>query len=383
MDRQPYLSIRDVSKQYTPSSNTLAVSHLNLEIYQSEFIAILGPSGCGKTTTLRMLAGLESVSSGAIFINDKPIHRLPPSQRHIGLAFETYALYPPLSVYDNIGYNLKANHVKPEDIKRRVTAIAQRLGIQGFLSEKPGHLSGGQKQRVNLARALVRAPELLLLDEPLSHLDTQERRKLRQELKFIHQDTHLTSILVTHDQSEAMALADRIAILRDGTLQQFGQTSEIYRFPANRFVAEFIGEPSINFLPARMSPTGIAVNGLVHWTCNSSIAPDTDVMIGIRPSDIAVHAHGANSPPSGTFELEVTVNIVEYLGDEVHVTVGFPSGGTLMFVTEPGSQFVANQHLTLSVVRFHVFASETGKRLLTIESQEENTTMLSAEGVIT
>ncbi|HZC36055.1 MAG TPA: ABC transporter ATP-binding protein, partial [Chthoniobacterales bacterium] len=239
------LVLKRLTKVYTPAQPP-AVDELDLAITDGEFVALLGPSGCGKSTTLRMVAGLESVTDGEIRVGSKLINRVHPKDRGVGLAFENYALYPPLKVRDNLAFNLKAHGVNGKEIAKRVKEIAQTLRIEELLDLKPGVLSSGQKQRVNMARAMVRRPAVLLLDEPLSHLDARLRVELRTEIKRLHAEQRFTTIIVTHDQLEAMALADRIAVMNEGKLQQFDTPLEVFNHPANEFVAGFLGEPPMN-----------------------------------------------------------------------------------------------------------------------------------------
>ena len=239
------LLYRKLVKQYRPDLPP-ALDRLDLNIRDGEFIALLGPSGCGKSTTLRMTAGLETVSDGQIVIGGKVVNNTHPKDRGIGLAFENYALYPPLKIRDNLAFNLKAHGVKQAEIDKRVAEIAKYLHVEELLDLKPAALSSGQKQRVNIARALIRRPAVLLLDEPLSHLDAALRVKMRTEIKRLHTEQRFTTIIVTHDQLEAMALAERIAVLNDGKLQQFDTPLQVFNHPANEFVAGFLGEPPMN-----------------------------------------------------------------------------------------------------------------------------------------
>jgi multiple sugar transport system ATP-binding protein len=225
-----------------------AVKDLNLTVKNGEFLALLGPSGCGKTSTLRMIVGLEEITRGEMYIGDRLVNKLEPNHRNVALAFETYALYPPLSVYENIAFNLRAKKIAPAEIDKRVKAVAEMLDITDILSRKPAELGGGHKQRISLARALVRDPDVFLMDEPLSHLDAAQRSHMRVELKRLHAQTGRTTILVTHDQLEAVAMAERIAVMNFGVLQQVGAFEEVYNHPVNEFVAGFIGEPPMNFL---------------------------------------------------------------------------------------------------------------------------------------
>ncbi len=243
------LTLRDLVKTYASRGRdaVTAVKGIDLDIEPGELVALLGPSGCGKTTTLRMIAGLETVTSGSIKIGDREISQLPAAKREVGVGFESYALYPPLSVRDNLLYGLKARKVKGAE--QMVASISDRLEMNDLLDLRPAGLSSGQKQRVALARALVRNPPVLLLDEPLSHLDASARNRVRRELKVLQREFGYTTIVVTHDQVEALSLADRLAVMDGGVVQQFGTPDEVFDDPANLFVAGFVGEPQINVLP--------------------------------------------------------------------------------------------------------------------------------------
>src|SRR5918912_3449584 len=240
--------LRNLNKRY---DEIHAVKDVNLEIRDKEFIVLVGPSGCGKTTTLRMVAGLESITSGQILIGDKIINELPPMDRDIAMVFQNYALYPHMNVYDNMAFGLKMRKFAKADIAKRVQEAADILGIQDYLKRKPRQLSGGQRQRVALGRAIVRHPQVFLFDEPLSNLDAKLRVQMRVELKKLHSRLGTTAIYVTHDQVEAMTLGDRVVVMRDGWVQQVGEPLELYNAPANKFVAGFIGSPAMNF--ARVS----------------------------------------------------------------------------------------------------------------------------------
>ena len=300
------LTLKNVYKKYDhkkkrrkkdKENDYFAVNNLSLDCEDGEFIGILGPSGCGKTTTLRMIAGLEDITAGDIFIGDRRINDLHPKDRNIGLAFENYALYPPLTVYENIAFNLRAKGLSNAEVDERVKRIAPLLKVEELLNMRPAALSGGQKQRVNIARAIVRNPDILLLDEPLSHLDGKMRQQLRMEIKRLHNEIESTTIYVTHDQLEAMSLADRIAIMDLGVLQQFGTPSEIYDNPANEFVASFIGEPPMNIL----TTTIIHHENDFYFTFEDSelrivvpqryydiVKDGMKVRVGVRPTDIYV-----------------------------------------------------------------------------------------------
>lgn len=282
------LTIRNVRKVYrTGREGVEAVKSMNLDIRPGELITLLGASGCGKTTTLRMIAGLETITSGDIFIGDTRVNDLPPSKRNVGVGFESYALYPPLSVRENLTYGLKARKVpNPDGI---VDEFARRFEMSDLLEMRPGSLSSGQKQRVALARALIRQPPVLLLDEPLGHLDAAARDRVRRELKLLQREFGYTTIVVTHDQLEAMTLSDRMAVMDAGIVQQFGTPDEIFDDPANAFVADFVGEPSINLFPGTVADVSgtasVNIGSDVIRAAAKSVRPGQEVMIGLRPQD--------------------------------------------------------------------------------------------------
>jgi multiple sugar transport system ATP-binding protein len=279
---------------------TVAVDDLSLEVGEGEFIVLVGPSGCGKSTALRMLAGLERVDSGRILIGDRVVNNLAPAARDVAMVFQSYALYPHMTVYDNLAFALRNQRVPRKDIEARVERAAEILQLSQLLKRKPKQLSGGQRQRVALGRAIVREPVVFLMDEPLSNLDAKLRLETRAEILKLQRRLGTTTVYVTHDQVEAMTMGDRIAVLRDGVLQQVGTPSELYESPRNVFVAGFIGAPAMNFLPGGM------VLGL----------GGTGQIAGFRPEHVRVGGEGARLPAK--------VDVVEYLGDEqlVHFTVG-------------------------------------------------------------
>ncbi len=248
--------LKDLNKKY---DEVHAVKDVNLTIRDKEFMVFVGPSGCGKTTTLRMVAGLEEITSGEISIGDRVVNDLPPKDRDIAMVFQNYALYPHMSVYDNMAFGLKMRKFPKPEIAKRVQDAAEILGIQELLKRKPRQLSGGQRQRVAVGRAIVRHPQVFLFDEPLSNLDAKLRVQMRVELKRLHERLETTAIYVTHDQVEAMTLGSRVVVMKDGYVQQVGEPMEIYSRPANRFVAGFIGSPAMNFVPVRLSESGGAI----------------------------------------------------------------------------------------------------------------------------
>jgi multiple sugar transport system ATP-binding protein len=306
------LTFDHVTKTF--AQGTVAVNDLSLEIAEGEFMILVGPSGCGKTTALRMVAGLESITSGRIVIGDRVINDVSPRDRDIAMVFQSYALYPHMTVAKNLAFGLRQRKAPKEEIDRRVREIADMLGLEGLLKRRPAELSGGQRQRVAMGRALVREPKAFLLDEPLSNLDAKLRVAMRAELKRLHQRLEITTIHVTHDQVEAMTLGDRIAVMNEGMLQQVGHPQEVYDRPANLFVAGFIGSPPMNLL------RGVASNGRVQagdLAFERPDLPEGEVIVGVRPESFRLASDGASSA-------ELIVEIVEPLGDEVlvHGSIG-------------------------------------------------------------
>jgi sn-glycerol 3-phosphate transport system ATP-binding protein len=297
--------LQEVTKEYEPGK--AAVDRLSLEIADGEFMILVGPSGCGKTTALRMIAGLEKPTSGTVRIGDRVVNEVSPRDRDIAMVFQNYALYPHMTVHKNLAYGLRQRRTPKDEVQKRVTEVAGLLGLGELLRRKPGQLSGGQRQRVAMGRALVRDPEVFLLDEPLSNLDAKLRAEMRTELKRLHQNLPVTTIYVTHDQVEAMTLGDHIAVMRDGRLQQFGAPQEVYDRPANVFVAGFIGSPPMNIL------SGVARGGRVSagdFVLERPGVPDGDVMVGLRPQAMRPASDGMPA-------LDFRIDVVEPLGDEV------------------------------------------------------------------
>lgn len=294
-----------------------AVKGIDFEISDGEFISILGPSGCGKSSTMRMIAGLESISSGTIEFNGKPVNDVPPSARNVAMAFESYALYPTISVFDNIAFPLRArSNLDDAQIKAKVHQIADRMELEALLHKKPSELSSGQAQRTSLARALVRSPEVFLLDEPISHLDTAQRYRMRQLIQSIHREFRTTFIYVTHDQEEAMTLADRIIVMSHGDIQQIGTPTEIYNHPRNLFVAKFVGEPAINLLQMTKSGTSVNVAGQRYAPIGAAAGrlaqlADGPILMAVRPE----HVSFASTTVEGqlTARHVVTEDIQDYL----------------------------------------------------------------------
>ena len=338
-----------------------AVKDVNLQIRDKEFVVLVGPSGCGKTTTLRMIAGLEAISSGDIAIDGNVVNELAPMDRDIAMVFQNYALYPHMSVYDNMAFGLKMRQFGKGEIEKRVRDAADILGIGEMLKRKPRQLSGGQRQRVALGRAIVRHPRVFLFDEPLSNLDAKLRVQTRVELKKLHDRLGTTAIYVTHDQVEAMTLGDRVVVMRDGLVQQVGDPLELYNEPANRFVAGFIGSPAMNFLTVGVNESDgelWARNDGVDIKIPAEIAGRVrrclgeHVALGIRPEDI--HVATAADPPELGFE--ALVEVVEKLGSETLLDVAV-NGETMVASVEPTVRVGVHEKLRLAMnpERMHFF----------------------------
>jgi len=304
--------------------DVMAVNDLNLEVQDKEFLVLVGPSGCGKSTALRCLAGLEEISEGQILIGDRVVNDVPPKDRDIAMVFQSYALYPHMSVYDNMAFGLKLRKTPKDEINHRVQDAAKILGIENLLDRKPKQLSGGQRQRVALGRAIVREPAVFLFDEPLSNLDAKLRVQTRAEITKLHQRLGTTFIYVTHDQVEAMTMADRIAVLRDGILQQSDTPQNLYDYPGNVFVAGFIGSPSMNFFDATLTGTAdemyvdtgafrVKVSGAVKTRLTDGVGKK--VIFGIRPEDIFHPEYVA--PGINAVKVESLVDVTELMGNEI------------------------------------------------------------------
>jgi len=311
--------LKELNKKF---DGTHAVKNVNLEIRDHEFVVLVGPSGCGKTTTLRMVAGLEDITSGEISIDGKVVNNLAPMDRDIAMVFQNYALYPHMSVYQNMAFGLRMRKFEKPEIDRRVKQAADVLGIHALLERRPRQLSGGQRQRVALGRAIVRNPRVFLFDEPLSNLDAALRVQMRVELKRLHDRLETTAIYVTHDQVEAMTLGDRVVVMRDGMVQQEGGPLELYERPANRFVAGFIGSPAMNFIGVTITASGDTLSAEAPGL-RVRVPPQKAerlrrysgqrVILGLRPE--ALRPASASAP--GDFAFDATVEVVEPLGSEI------------------------------------------------------------------
>jgi len=318
------IALEQLSKVY--GDGTHAVSDLNLHVADGEFVVLVGPSGCGKTTALRMVAGLEEITGGTVRIGERIVNNLPPKDRDLAMVFQNYALYPHMSAYDNIAFGLKMRRFPKSEIRRRVTDAARVLGLDAVLKKKPRTLSGGQRQRVAMGRAIVREPQAFLMDEPLSNLDAKLRVEMRAEIARIQRDLNATTIYVTHDQTEAMTLGDRVAVMRDGVLQQAGSPKELYERPVNLFVAEFIGSPAMNLVGADVKKKNGAL--VAEFGENSLSVEDRPelaafdgkrVILGIRPEDLE---DGSVAGAAAGRTISSLVDIREDLGAEVLVHFG-------------------------------------------------------------
>ncbi|WP_110630137.1 ABC transporter ATP-binding protein [Salinicola salarius] len=352
------VELKNVAKQYGSSGNN-AVDNFNLVTRDGEFVVLVGPSGCGKSTTMRMIAGLERNTEGEILIGGKDVSQVPPKERDIAMVFQSYALYPHMSVAENMAFSLKLKKRPAEEIKQKVDEAAQTLGIEHLLDRKPRELSGGQRQRVALGRAIVRNPQVFLMDEPLSNLDAKLRVDMRAEIVKLHKRLNVTTFYVTHDQVEAMTMGERIVVMKDGKIQQIDTPINLYDFPANRFVAGFIGNPSMNFLRAGHADGVVSGEGYrltldeAHRAAMAS-AKRQDVWVGVRPEHLRIgDASGAN-------RVEGMVDVVETLGAVTMVQLSV--GEHAVTAQLPGHQKVQigdTLTLTCDSDKLHLFDSES------------------------
>ena len=346
-------SFEHVTKRYRDGD--VAVKDLTLSIVDGELMVILGPSGCGKSTVLRLLAGLEDVTEGAIRIGDRVVNDIPPRNRNVSMVFQDYALYPHMNVFDNMSYGLRLQGYPSDEIRARVFTAAEGLHLSMLLGRKPRQLSGGEQQRVALGRAIVKDPLVFLFDEPLSSVDAKMRAEMRVDLKRVHRELGATFVYVTHDQVEAMTLGDRIAVLRDGVLQQVGNPLDVYNHPANVFVGGFIGAPAMNFVPVVIDGRVAKGSGL---EMELRSAPDVErAVLGIRPEAMTEHV------PPGTPTVEMKVDSIETLGRDqyVHGFVG-DSGTTMVARIDAGARVTRGDQMRLGidVRQTHVFDAVTG-----------------------
>ena len=352
----------------------VAVNSVNLEIMDKEFLVLVGPSGCGKTTCLRMIAGLEEASEGEIWIGDRLVNDVSPKDRDIAMVFQNYALYPHMNVYENMAFGLKLRKVPREDIKRRVDSAAEMLGIEMLLERRPKELSGGQRQRVAVGRAIVREPAVFLMDEPLSNLDAKLRVQTRAELIKLHRRLGITTVYVTHDQVEAMTMGDRIAVMKDGLLQQLDTPLGLYNTPTNLFVAGFIGSPPMNFLDAQLAEANgkiVVDTGDFRVQCPDdwrALVADhigRPIVFGVRPSDLYDKAISPIVVPSAENTVAMEVEVIEPMGAESVLYLNTGSDG---LVASVDSATQATERSKLEVVfdmrKAHMFDKETELRIV-------------------
>ena len=354
----------------------IAVHDFNIDIADKEFIVLVGPSGCGKSTTLRMIAGLEEISEGEVIIDGKVVNDVAPKDRDIAMVFQNYALYPHMTVYDNMAFSLKLRHVDKDTIDKKVREAAEILDITQYLERKPKALSGGQRQRVAIGRAIVREPKVFLMDEPLSNLDAKLRNQMRAEIIKLRQRINTTFIYVTHDQTEAMTLGDRIVIMKDGFVQQIGTPQEVFNHPANLFVAGFIGTPQMNFFDAVLTRDG---DKFTVTACGSVFEPSEDkqkallehnaqsgaVTLGVRPEHIMLCASGTEH------SIKAKVDVSEMMGSSIHLHTNAQGKDIVMVISTvdlpaahtAGFHYGDEVNFTFGGNVLHIFDTETGKAL--------------------
>jgi len=361
------VSLSEVTKRY--GDHAPVITGVNLEIREHEFMVLVGPSGCGKSTLLRMVAGLEEITTGTISIAGRVVNDLPPKERDIAMVFQSYALYPHMSVRENLEFGLKIRGTARAEVDRLIAEAAKILEIQDYLDRRPKELSGGQRQRVALGRAIVRKPAVFLFDEPLSNLDAKLRVQMRAEIKKLQQRLQVTSIYVTHDQVEAMTMGNRMAILNAGILQQVGAPLEVYERPDNLFVAQFIGTPPMNFVRCQVTEAGALLSAKTFAlpsppALRAALGPRAGktVVVGVRPENVVAAGRTAAGP---TAELDLGVELVETLGDEV-VVHGRHGDDTISFKMDPHHppEMGGKVRVQVEVERLHLFDADTEKRIV-------------------
>jgi multiple sugar transport system ATP-binding protein len=357
------VNVKNFVKRY---GDIVAVSDVSLHIRDKEFVVLVGPSGCGKSTTLRMIAGLEEITSGELFIGENLVNKVPPKDRNIAMVFQNYALYPHMSVFQNMGFGLKLKKVPKGEIKKQVEAAAEIVGLTPYLKRKPGTLSGGQRQRVALGRAIVRNPKVFLFDEPLSNLDAKLRVQMRMEISKLQRKLGVTTIYVTHDQIEAMSMADRIAVMKDGVLQQFDTPMNTYDRPANIFVAGFIGSPAMNLISGNIDSSGSFQDDSKTMTLDlKGYLPDVissgKYTIGIRPENM--HGDNRMRDPS-LVPVEIMADIVEPMGSDSYLYFKIGEHQAIARL-RPENHPVEQESYTVYIDRskMHFFDTDTGLRL--------------------
>lgn len=367
------IQLRNIQKIY--GKDVVAVDHINLDIQDKEFLVLVGPSGCGKSTALRMIAGLEEITNGDIYIDDKIVNDILPKDRDIAMVFQNYALYPHMTVYDNMAFGLKLRKFKKDEIRKRVDDAAKILGLEKMLDRQPKALSGGQRQRVALGRAIVRNPKVFLMDEPLSNLDAKLRVQMRSEIQKLHQRLQTTTIYVTHDQTEAMTMATRLVVMKDGVVQQIGKPKEVYDFPENVFVGGFIGSPSMNFLEGELIGNTFQIGDVKIAIPEKKMSvlrmmgySGKKVILGIRPEDVKLNNNASHA------DITTVVDVAELMGYE---TIVYSKVGDQDLVSrihsKQGLQTGTTLHVSLDINNCHFFDIHTEQRI------KEETEMNSEE----
>src|SRR4249919_2191300 len=360
------VALRNIVKMF---DRTPAVQGINLDIPDREFIVLVGPSGCGKSTTLRMIAGLEEATSGEIYIGDQLVNDVPPKDRDIAMVFQNYALYPHMTVFENMSFGLRLKKFPKDEIERRVQNAARILDITELLDRKPKQLSGGQRQRVAMGRAIVRNPKVFLFDEPLSNLDAKLRVQMRTEIKRVHQKVRTTTVYVTHDQVEAMTLADRVVVMNKGRIEQIGAPNFLYHSPATRFVAGFIGSPAMNFIPCKLEQAGDGLNVRLSHTISFAVPADRmpryrpgvgkDLTFGIRPEHVT-EAKTNGSKNLATFD--AGIEVVEPMGNETMVFLSI-QGTEVCARTDPnaGAKVGASMKMAAHLDHMHLIDNASAR----------------------
>jgi multiple sugar transport system ATP-binding protein len=350
------LELINLNKTYTPK--VIPVKDISLDVEEGEFLTLLGPSGCGKSTLLRLIAGLEPPTRGKVMINGRDVSRVGPGKRNIAMVFQSYALYPHMTVYENIAAGLKLRKMPSEEIRRRVNDVGEKLGLQHLMDRKPGQMSGGQRQRVALGRALVREPDVFLLDEPLSNLDALLREQVRADLKQLFDQQQTPVVYVTHDQTEAMTLSSKVAVLYDGNLQQLAPPQEIYTRPANQFVAGFVGSPQMNLLTLNCDGNNAVLGDFRIPLPNVSSTP-SQIVLGIRPEDVHI------AEPEDRVTIQGRIFLVENLGMQNLISVRVKGSDLRIRALLPTNQVWEGEDVTLSLSSeaMHWFDVQTGDRL--------------------
>ncbi|MEW7008743.1 MULTISPECIES: ABC transporter ATP-binding protein [unclassified Lentilitoribacter] len=348
------LNLQNLTKAY---GKVEVVHGINLEVHDGEFLVFVGPSGCGKSTTLRMIAGLEEITSGIINIADREVNNLEPKERNIAMVFQNYAIYPHMSVKKNIAFGLRSSKASKAEKEARILEVAGILDMTDLLERRPNELSGGQRQRVAIGRAMVRDPAVFLFDEPLSNLDAQLRTQMRLEIKKLHQRVNSTIIFVTHDQVEAMTLADRIVIMKDGHIQQVGTPEEVYHKPANTFVAQFIGAPSMNMLKGSYSNNTVKLESGLSTQLNGSRSANEEILLGVRPDDLTL---GSKTPI-----IKGHVTVREPLGPETLIYVETKTGEVIAKADGKMPPAIGEEvSLGVEPENMHLFDAKTGAAIV-------------------